>query len=191
MPTANARRGISIHRWSEVSDRERLTPALDAIFFEASATKSFAGAAERAAFRERWLGRYLAHEPEWAYVALDAGGGLVGYLVGSLADPAKSERSADIGYFRTFAALTAAYPAHLHVNLAPEHRGRGIGAKLVAVFCADAARAGAPGVHVVTGAGSRNVGFYERNGFRALARDVFNGHEVVLLGRRLGSLETA
>lgn len=182
---------ISIRRWADVADQQRLASELDAIFFEASATKSFADDAERRAFRERWLGRYLAQDAEWAYLAVDASGAVAGYLVGAVDDPALAARFADIGYLKDFARLTAAYPAHLHVNLAPSYRGCGIGAVLVAAFAADAARAGARGMHVVTGAGARNIGFYELNGFRELARASFNGCEVVLLGRRLGAAETA
>ncbi|MEI9900287.1 MAG: hypothetical protein WDN31_09370 [Hyphomicrobium sp.] len=37
-----------IRHWVDVADRERLTGALDAIFFEASGTKSFASEEVRA-----------------------------------------------------------------------------------------------------------------------------------------------
>jgi GNAT superfamily N-acetyltransferase len=188
MPIAQSRPDIAIKRWTEIADGERLVPALDEIFFESSATKAFAGQRERAAFRERWLGRYLEHEPQWAYLALDDGN-VAGYLVGSVADPTTAAQSCDYG--ADFAALAAQYPAHLHVNLAPSHRNRGIGAELIAAFAADAARAGACGVHVVTGAGSRNVRFYESNGFAELACATFNGHAVVFLGKRLPRQETA
>lgn len=176
---------ISIRRWADIADRKRKNVALDAIFFEASATKSFAGDDARAAFRERWLGRYLAHDPGWAYVAVDASGGLAGYLVGAVDDPALAARFSDIAYNKDFAPLTAAYPAHLHVNIAPRYRGSGIGGALIAAFAADAARVGVGGMHVVTGADARNVGFYARNGFAELARTRFNGHDVVFLGRLL------
>jgi GNAT superfamily N-acetyltransferase len=193
MPATGTRAlaGISIRRWDETADRDKLIPALDAIFFETSARRAFASAEERAAFRERWLDRYLTHEPHWAYIARDADGSVTGYLVGSVEDPRRSGRYADVGYFLDFAHLTESYPAHLHVNLAAEYRNRGIGADLIAAFAADAASAGAVGMHVVTGAGSRNVRFYERNGFRELGRATFNAHEVVFLGRRLVHGETA
>jgi GNAT superfamily N-acetyltransferase len=186
---------IAIRRWAEIADPDRLTPELDKIFFEASATKSFAGAAERQAFRERWLGRYLTHDPQWAYLAIDTGasdaGVLAGYLVGSVDASAQAQSQGCAGPFRDLAQLTAAYPAHLHVNLAPAYRNRGIGADLIGAFAADAARAGACGLHVVTGAASRNIGFYERNGFRPLAHASAGGSEVVFLGRRLDAPETA
>jgi len=182
---------IAIRRWTDIADRERLLPALDAVFFEASGTESFASEADKQAFRERWLGRYLLHDPQWAYLAFDSNDTLIGYLIASLDDPARTPRFGDIGYFKDFAALTLAYPAHLHVNLAPACRNLGIGAKLIETFAAEAARAGAPGIHVVTGADARNVAFYARNGFRELGGSRSNSIEVVFLGRRLSGAETA
>lgn len=162
-----------------------IVAAVEAIFFAASATQSFASAAARADFRERWLGRYLAHDASDALVALDGPDAVVGYLVGARDDPAVAPRFADIGYFRHLADLTAAYPAHLHVNLAAEARGQGVGARLVAAFCDRLSAAGIAGVHIVTGAGARNVGFYDRQGFRALRALDWGGRPIVVMGRRL------
>jgi GNAT superfamily N-acetyltransferase len=174
---------ITICRWSELRDRSRLVPEIDAIFFEASATKSFASAAERAAFRDRWLGRYLEHYPEYFYLALDQDGAVAGYLAGSLDDPARTPIFSDISYFRHFADLTAKYPAQLHVNVAPRRRGQGTGGRLVAAFVADAGRAGARGVHVVAARGMRNVGFYLAKGFREAGSLDADGRELVFLAR--------
>lgn len=174
-----------ILRWNDVPDRSRLLPEIDAIFFESSATKSFADDAERAQFRERWLGRYLDRYPVHAYLALATDGAVAGYLVGSLDDPAATPLFADIAYFRDFAALTAVYPAQLHVNLAPRSRGQGLGARLIESFVEDARRAGAKGVHVVTGRGMRNVGFYLANGFREAGSLTMGARDIVFLARSL------
>ena len=56
---------------------------------------------------------------------------------------------------------------------------------LIEAFAADAHRAGAKGMHVVTSADARNVRFYEREGFRERARTSVNGRELVFLGRSL------
>ncbi|HEX5666236.1 MAG TPA: hypothetical protein VFX71_05335, partial [Hyphomicrobium sp.] len=99
-----------------------LMAQLDAIFFEASGTKTFASSEDRAAFRERWLGRYLAHDAQHAFLAVAGAGSpgetLAGYLVGSIEDPALAPRFDDLGYFKALSHLTARYPAQLHVNLA-------------------------------------------------------------------------
>ena len=180
-PTFDGSREVVIRRWVSIPDRERLTPEIDAVFFESSGTKTFAGKGERAAFRSRWLGKYLATEPQFAYVALADDGTLAGYLVGSLLEP--------IG-FEAFANAAWEFPAHLHVNLAPQFRNRGIGGRLIAAFATDALAAGAPGMHVVTSADSRNVTFYTRNGFAEIARTSIDGRELLLLGRKLGVAES-
>ena len=158
---------------------------IEAIFFEASG-RTFAPGAEREAFRERWLGRYLDSRTDEVFLALAAGGTVAGYLVGDVRDPAEQPRFNDIGYFRAdFAHLCRRYPAHLHINLAPAFRNRGIGVRLIEAFAERARAAGAPGMHVVTGEAMRNVRFYQRCGFADKGGAIWNGRRVVFLGRAL------
>lgn len=175
---------ITIARYEELEQREALAPQLDAIFFQSSTTQTFADEAARAAFRERWLGRYLTHYPNWFYVAM-AGDGVAGYLAGCLDDPAALALFDDIALYKTFRAWTAQYPAHLHVNLAAAYRSAGAGSELVTRFCDDALRAGAPGAHVMTGKTARNVGFYNRSGFREVASTGDGAAAIAFLARDL------
>jgi GNAT superfamily N-acetyltransferase len=178
MPQADAppRSTIVIQRWNDSPKTAQLLAEVDAIFFEASNTKAFASEELRAAFRERWLGRYLEQHPQWAYLAVAPDGAVGGYLVGVLEEASG---------FDDFAAAALEFPAHLHVNLAPQHRSQGIGAALIEAFASDAALAGAKGMHVITSAEARNVRFYERAGFSPRARTTVNGRELVFLGRPL------
>jgi GNAT superfamily N-acetyltransferase len=163
-----------------------LAAGLDVIFFEASGRAGFASAQERAAFRERWLGRYLKGGTDVVLIAEDPSGALAGYLVGALEDPAVQARFADIDYFRgAFRELCRRYPAHLHINLAPRFRNRGIGPRLIAAFAAHAAAAGVPGLHVVTAKAARNVRFYARCGLAEVGATCWNGREVVFLAKLL------
>jgi GNAT superfamily N-acetyltransferase len=175
----------SICKWTTLVDPSAAVSQIDAIFFAASGTQTFESAEIRDAFRERWLGRYLTHDPDKVWLALDEAGHVIGYLAGSFDDPALAERFSDIAYFTEFAPLTARYPAHLHVNLTEAARGKGIGGRLVEAFCFRAMVAGSPGVHVVTGRGLRNVAFYQRLGFHERGCAASNGRDVVLLGREL------
>lgn len=179
---------VEICRWTQLAsdpERDRLIAELDQIFFSSSARQSFASTEEKAQFRDRWLGRYLRHFPQHALVALDGERRVAGYLVGSLDDPARDPLFADLAFLAHFRDLTARYPAQLHVNLDADRRGRGIGARLVAAF-ADMARAsGAPGVHVVTTRGARNVGFYLANGFLERGAVETDGRALLFLGRDL------
>jgi GNAT superfamily N-acetyltransferase len=167
-----------------------LTPArlaqIDAIFFGA-ASRSYPPGPEREAFRERWLGRYLKGGSDALFLATE-GSTVAGYLVGAIDNPALQDRFADISYFRAdFAELCRQFPAHLHINLAPAFRSRGIGARLIEAFADYAVRHGAVGMHIVTGAGMRNVRFYERCGFQLRGSAARNGGEVVFLARELQS----
>lgn len=162
---------------------------MDRIFFEASATRSFASDELRTAFRDRWLGRYLRLEAANVFLMFRGTdidpSHLVGYVAGALDDPALSERYDDIGYFPLLRDVTRRFPAHLHVNLAPEARGAGLGSLLVNRFASEASAAGAPGVHVVTSASSRNVGFYKANDFSFEYPFDWRQAHLVLLGRTL------
>jgi GNAT superfamily N-acetyltransferase len=153
------------------------------IFFEASLTKTFTDEATRAAFRERWLGRFLEHWPELAHVAIGYDGTIIGYIVGCHDDPARDPRFEDIGFYRALSDRTPAYPAHLHINLAASARSRGIGSSLIEAFVGDARVAGLPGVHLVTGRDSRNRSFYARCGFVPVAELTWGGTPIVMLGR--------
>jgi GNAT superfamily N-acetyltransferase len=159
--------------------------AIDEIFFTSSATQSFASPTERTAFRERWLGRYLSGDASHAFVAVDEHDRIVGYVVGTITDLAFDPRFTDLSTTRAFATSSARYPAHLHINVAPGMRGQGLGARLIEAFATHATAQGAPGLHVVTSAASRNVRFYARCGFAEIDRVTIAGSEVVFLGRKL------
>lgn len=175
---------VKIARLVTLADQPRLVAEIDAIFFAASG-RTFTGATARQAFRERWLGRYLDGDPDETFLALTEANRVAGYLVGCLTDPARSPRFADIPYFKEFAAITALYPAHLHINLDAAFRAQGIGGRLIEAFVAHAAARGVTGVHVVTGATARNRSFYARLGFVELGQAVYSGNPVAILGRGL------
>jgi GNAT superfamily N-acetyltransferase len=175
---------IQINKVDPGSLTSALLAQIDAIFFEA-ATRTFRPGPEREAFRERWLGRYLKGGSDALFLAVE-GKTVAGYLVGAVENPALQDRFTDIAYFRAdFAELCQQFPAHLHINLAPAFRSHGIGARLIEAFADYAAKAGAAGMHIVTGAGMRNVRFYERCGFQQRGAAERNGGEVVFLGRIL------
>lgn len=176
---------ITIRPFAGVAHDPMARAQIDAIFFAASTTQTFESDAARQSFRERWLGRYLVREPQWAYVAVVPAGEIIGYLVASVDDPGSTARFSDIAYFQSFKDLTARFPAHLHVNLAPGFRSSGIGSDLIERFAQDAKAAAIPGVHVVTSVGARNVGFYLRNGFQPLNMLGEGAKKIVFLARAL------
>lgn len=176
---------VRVSRLTETRELRRVCHAIEAIFFETSGRSRFESEEARAAFRERWLGRYLTHYPEAAFVALADGDEVVGYLVGCFDDPARNHHFSDISYFADFAHLTRNFPAHLHINLTANWRGQGIGKRLVSAFATDAAQRGAPGMHVITGEGDRNNRFYAACGFRQLGSAVWYGNRIAFFAREL------
>ena len=175
---------ISIYGLDEMPEVAHFDLQLDHIFYTSSATKTFPNELEREVFRERWLGRYLVHDSAWFYVAL-TGEKVVGYLAGSIDDPARQERFADVGYLPQLADQTARYPAHLHINIHADWRSTGLGARLIERLVFDLQRVGVPGVHLVTSRFSRNVSFYERNGFAPVRILKWGDGEILMLGRLL------
>lgn len=176
---------VTVVRLREAPDPRGASEAIEAIFFESSGGGRFNSEASRAAFRERWLGRYLTHYPQYVFVALTPGNEVIGYLVGCLDDPSRNRLFSDISYFAEFAHLTRKYPAHLHINLTTRWRSQGIGKRLVSTFADCAVEAGVPGLHVITGEGHRNNRFYVACGFVQLGSAVWNGNRIVFFGRKL------
>jgi GNAT superfamily N-acetyltransferase len=177
---------ITICPFTSLLDRDHVTSAIEAIFFEASSVQVFGSAESKAAFLERWLTRYLQHFPREAFIARNTEGRVVGYLVGSLERPDQNAIFSDVTYFTTFADLLPAFPAHLHVNVAAGERGKGIGRQLIEAFAVHAAPSSVPGIHAVTGDGARNNGFYLGCGFHRAATSVWNGKALAFFARRLG-----
>ena len=187
MTPRDTRRAIKIKPYCEFEQTNERTAQLDAIFFEASGVQKFDDNEAQAAFRWRWLGQYLANEPEHAFLAVSDDNEMCGYLVGSLEDPALRPEFLDLAYVQAFAPTTTQFPAHLHINVAARHRGRGIGKLLVHAFQSHARSAGALGVHVVTAAGHRNVKFYQDLGFKQRAETIWLDKHVICLCHALRS----
>jgi len=123
----------------------------------------------------RWCGRYAEVQPGAFLVAFDHEKRVLGYLAGCIDSFGESARAiaSEIDYFTAdFCAGMQAYPSHFHINVSPVHQGRGVGHSLTMHFIDLCRRSGSPGIHIVTGAASRAVRFYEACNFRCLAPGV-------------------
>jgi GNAT superfamily N-acetyltransferase len=142
------------------------------IFFETSLRKNFETSAERNAFLARWFGHYVAAEPRSFLFAIDGAGAVRGYLAGCIDsfDGSAGVVTSDISYYTAaFCRANRAYPSHFHINVKPGFQGRGVGRRLLTCFVKLCATSGSSGIHVVTGAESPAVLFYEACGFRKTA----------------------
>lgn len=78
----------------------------------------------------------------------------------------------------------ADYPAHLHIDLLPEHQRAGWGRKLIVAFTDALRRAGVSGVHLGMLSENRAArAFYDRLGFHVV--DVADAGPLTYLGLRL------
>ncbi|MDZ4791880.1 MAG: hypothetical protein SGJ17_11850 [Hyphomicrobiales bacterium] len=162
----------------------RIAPALERIFFLSSATKIFRDEGQRMLHYDRWLGRYLRSFPGNCYIRVDTAGEVLAYLAGCPDSAAAASLFADIDYYPRFWRQYADFPAHFHVNAAPEHRDEGHGAALVEAYAAHCRVAAVPGMHAVTSAGSPAAAFFGKCGMRRVTATEWQGRCLELLGRK-------
>jgi ribosomal protein S18 acetylase RimI-like enzyme len=150
-------------------------------------------------FGLRWCLDYLWHEPENCFVAVGPPNKqVVGYILGALDSATQAARVKRImvpkavEYWREmekrnfhdwrflifmrwldreiFTQLYLQYPAHLHINLAPESQRRGIGAQLLGAYESNLREKGVIGYHLGVGAGNQGgIRFYRKMGLAELA----------------------
>ncbi|MGE4130117.1 MAG: N-acetyltransferase family protein [Bdellovibrionales bacterium] len=141
---------------------------------------------ERAAFYAKWTDHYFANHRDLILVARNEGGEFLGYLMACpSSDQARSFYRERIKSYELFADQFAAYPAHLHVNLHPRSRGKGIGTTLIDELVERLRPLGVSGVHLITSPNQRNVGFYLKNGFTYNLTREWQGHSLLFMGRSL------
>ncbi|KKJ93804.1 GNAT family N-acetyltransferase [Micromonospora sp. HK10] len=159
-----------------------------------------------------FAGPYLHLQPDLAFVLTDADR-VVGYVVGTadtsafvrayrrewiprLADrypeatrPPRTPDEEMIALHhhpeRLLLPELAGYPAHLHIDLLPEHQRRGHGRRLLETFASATARAGAPALHVgMVTANAAARRFYAALGFHVIP--VPDPGPLTYLGRATG-----
>ncbi|MFE9808893.1 GNAT family N-acetyltransferase [Streptomyces sp. NPDC005548] len=141
---------------------------------------------------------YCHLEPELAFVLDDGSGRAVGYVVGTgdteafaarfreswiprvahrypaLAGAPRTPTEEMVGLLHTPERMVlpelAAYPAHLHIDLLPEHQRRGHGRALMHTFLTALHDRGVPAVHLgMVTANKAARAFYDRLGFHEIA----------------------
>ena len=160
---------------AEIAHHERASTLALAtqIFFETANVKTFETCAMKHAYFNRWCGAYARLLPEEFLVARTDAGIVAGYLAGCLDSFAAAAHKIadDIFYYTpTFREAISSHPSHFHINVKPGYQGRGVGHLLTKHFVDLCREAGSPGIHVVTGAASPAIKFYESVGFRHLLR---------------------
>jgi ribosomal protein S18 acetylase RimI-like enzyme len=145
---------------------------------------------------EVFVGPYLRHSPEFAWVYADDDDRARGYVLGVLDTTAFEEVLATSWWPRLQARhplvppsanahdreiieyvhrpqrrpslLTIGYPSHLHIDMLPDVQGNGRGGRMLRTLLDALAEAGSPGVHLgVSAVNHRAIGFYQHFGFAA------------------------
>lgn len=178
---------MSILALTDLSE-EQLTEAHSAIrriFFSTSSRQQFASQHEREAFFENWTSLYFQHYPGQILVAQE-GPRTIGYLMGCPDSAALAkEFSLRNPSYALYVDLFAKFPAHLHINLSEEARGKGLGGRLVQTFCRELNRQSVKGVHIVTAAHARNCSFYRKEGFTFEVEREWKGRRLLFMGRTI------
>ncbi len=169
--------------------RDEILPQIKKIFFDTSARKTFKDTEDRERFFKNWTSYYIEKHPLEFLVAFsmkDDKPVVLGYLSGcSDSIAAESELSRGIKSYPIFNDLFSEYPAHFHINFAPEAQGRGIGSELVNRYKTLLKESHIPGVHIITAADARNVSFYFRNNFTDQWERDFMGSRLKFMGCKL------
>lgn len=128
---------------------------------------------------------YLDQEPENCFVCADDGGKIYGYVL-CATDFSRWEQAMRASYMKNdpislamgnatienLRPFSAAYPAHLHIDLLPEAQGQGQGTKLMQALIAHLRANGISGLMLDVAA--ENIAaqhFYQKNGFAFLGGD--------------------
>ncbi len=148
----------------------------------------------QAAYLWRWCARYAARWPDWFICARvpdarapSACSPIVGYIAGCPQPLPDHSRPFALDPTALFADQLIAFPAHLHINVAPSHQSTGIGALLIKALAEDlrARRPDLRGLNAITAHGARNQAFYARNGFACVGPRDWYGTPLAMMTLRV------
>ena len=163
------------------------------IFFETSAVQVFSSEGIRKNFEWKYLGWYFETQRHLFFVAEETSplqGGSKSEILGYIACCPDTKGAADLlglnPSLEIFRDLYDQYPAHLHINLATEARGKGLGSKLILHLEGELRRQNTTGLHLLTSPNARNRSFYSKNGFSMEVERRYNEAALLFMGKKLG-----
>jgi GNAT superfamily N-acetyltransferase len=157
---------VEIKKYSDIKN-ENIKEQIIEIFLESSTVKAFSSQEAMDNFIYKYLGYYMDKYPSWILVALN-GNNVLGYICGLPDSKLQQELYEKLDHYELFDDLYPEFPAHLHINLSDDARGKGIGSRLINNFSGLLKQSSIKGVHIITSPVARNVGFYKKNEFDKL-----------------------
>jgi hypothetical protein len=119
-----------IHKADELVDFTSHLGEIDSIFLDRAQNRTFPAARKKNLFESARSGDISNHRGSF-FVALNGSGRVIGYLAGCLKNPTELVHFSDIEYFQTIGDICRDYPAHLHINVAPQWRNHGLELRLL------------------------------------------------------------
>lgn len=134
---------------------------------------------------------YLEKEPENCFVAVDENDSPIGYIICAadvdewrrvfmkeyfprLKGHKRGHKLNSTGEILIKSVFKRKYPAHLHIDMAKDYRGKGIGTKMMEALTQHLREKGVKGVQLTCGADNDGaVRFYTRFGFKVLNKNRF------------------
>ena len=168
--------------YEQIKNDPVLLEQVQDIFFESSTKKEFKDANDKEAFYDKYLGFYLKHYPELAWVAMDDK--VLGYVVAAPSSQRDDLMSIQ-PHLKEFESYFEAYPAHLHINCHRDSRGKGIGGLLVKAVETGLKARNIHGVHIMTGPDAFNKKFYLKLGFDFEVLKDFHASPILFMGKSL------
>lgn len=175
----------SLQSLGALGEKNKIWIGIENVFFESSSKKTFVNADERNAFRFKYLDWYAKHHPELFFLGLDQDQRVHGYICGTPETNSTNDLATLHPWFSIFSHLYLQYPAHLHINCAEKARGSGLGSTLLSVFENTLQAKGIVGVHLVTAPEARNVGFYDKNGYKFSQSATWKETSLLFMGKSL------
>ena len=152
------------------------------IFFETSAIKEFKDSSSKEAFFYKYLGYYLEHYPQLAFVVVDKN--VLGYVVAA-SETLLKDLVLIQPHLEVFSQEIKTYQAHLHINFHLSAQGQGFGRKLIAQVESVLKSHDIKGLHVMTGPDSQNRFFYQKLGFTFQSVKDFQGSGILFMGKTI------
>ncbi len=132
------------------------------IFWKTSSVNVFGSISEKDDFFYKYLGYYIQSLNCFCYVSLIENY-VQGYCCGHSNTFSDIELMKLQPHLGQFANIGKPFPGHLHINIDPQEHGKGLGSLLINFVCKEMKMIS--GLHIITGAQSRNKKFYKLNGF--------------------------
>lgn len=164
------------------------------IFYETSAVQVFSSEEVKKKFEWKYLGWYLENHRNLFFVAEEispVAGASKNQILGYIACCPDTKNATDLlglnPSLEIFRDFYDQYPAHLHINLSADARGKGLGSELIQHLEGELRRKNTRGLHLLTSPNARNRGFYSKNGFSKEVERQYKEAALLFMGKKLGN----